>query len=388
METLFQEGDAQMDGDGRPDLGAHGVGTRAVTGFAAPMLLDPLEEQFDLPATVIQRRAGQRGHGEVVGQKDQRLAGVRIAIADAPQRRGIIFLGLPARCDDGLVEAQAGGFVHRAEVATGEAEVFPGACDEEGRTQMQTMQAGEIQIAAIHEVERTGLPSELIQEVHVMDAAGCDNNDGGKVALEREQGVEFDGGLVLAELGPRKQREAEVNGGGVQCVGRRFEIGEERVLGVKRGGLGEEDLGEVGEEAPVALFVGIGQRTAGGGLTEAGVIKFWTERGQTGFDVAETFAPGELGESEHEEVFVSGEFADKEVAVVTGDTLVELVLGEEVQELGEDSATFVHKVKNRRNAGNHPRRSVAELKSKKAGTAGSAPYYRNNLAAIQKRTGQ
>jgi hypothetical protein len=33
--------------------------------------------------------------------------------------------------------------------------------------------------------------------------------------------------------------------------------------------------------------------------------------------------------------------------VVTGDTLVELVLGQEVEELGEDGATFVHKVKNR-----------------------------------------
>jgi hypothetical protein len=31
--------------------------------------------------------------------------------------------------------------------------------------------------------------------------------------------------------------------------------------------------------------------------------------------------------------------------MVTGDTFVELVFGEEVEELGEDGATFVHKVK-------------------------------------------
>jgi len=45
------------------------------------------------------------------------------------------------------------------------------------------------------------------------------------------------------------------------------------------------------------------------------------------------------------ELFVGGQLADAEVAAVTGDTLVELVFGEEVQELGEDGATFVHKVK-------------------------------------------
>jgi hypothetical protein len=50
--------------------------------------------------------------------------------------------------------------------------------------------------------------------------------------------------------------------------------------------------------------------------------------------------------------------------VVTGDTLVEFVFGQEVEELGEDGATFVHKVKNRRNAGSHPQGIVAELKSK------------------------
>ena len=221
-----------------------------------------------------------------------------------------------------------------------------------------------------------------------MNTARRDNDDGGKIALERAPRVEFEGGLVAAELGPREQRETEVNGGGVQRVGGGFELGEERGLGVERGGLRDEDLGEVGEEAPVTVFVGVGQRAAGGGLTETGVIEFWAERGQTGFDVAEAFAPGELGESEHEEVFVGGEFADEEVAVVTGNTLVELVFGKEIQELGEDGASFVHKVKNRRNAGNHPRRSVAELKSKKMGTAESAPYYRGNLTVTQRRTGQ
>ena len=56
----------------------------------------------------------------------------------------------------------------------------------------------------------------------------------------------------------------------------------------------------------------------------------------------------------------------------TGNTLIELVFGQEVEELGEDGATFVHKVKNRRNAGNHPQGVVAELKSKNDQTAKTA----------------
>ena len=45
------------------------------------MLLDPFEEEFDLPAAAIELGDGQRRHGEVVGQKDQRLARFWIAIA-------------------------------------------------------------------------------------------------------------------------------------------------------------------------------------------------------------------------------------------------------------------------------------------------------------------
>jgi len=96
MQTLFQNGDEQVNGDSAPDLGAHGVLTRAVESFDAQMLLDPFEEQFDLPAAMIELCNRQGGHGEVVGQKDQRRAGLGIAITDAPQRIGIMAAGIKA----------------------------------------------------------------------------------------------------------------------------------------------------------------------------------------------------------------------------------------------------------------------------------------------------
>jgi hypothetical protein len=86
-------------------------------------------------------------------------------------------------------------------------------------------------------------------------------------------------------------------------------------------------------------------------LADAGVVEFRTEGRQAGFDVPQAFTPSQLGKRQHEELFVSGEFADPAVAVVTGDTRVERVFREEVEELGEDGATFVHKVENRKNAG-------------------------------------
>lgn len=388
MQAFFQDGDEQVNGDGAPDLGAHGVWTGAIEGFDAEMLFEPFEEQFNLPAAAIQLGEGQSRDGEVVGQKDQHLAGLGIAVADAADWGGIIGLGLQSSGHHGLVKAQAGGFVHGPGVTAGTAEVFLGASDKESAGLMDPMESGEIEIATVHDVEGARLPDQLVEDIHVVNTARRDNDDGGKVALQCQQRVQFDGRLVPPEGGPRKQREAEVDGGGIQRIGGGLEFGMKRFVGIERGGLPDEDLGEVSENAPVAVFIGVGQRAAGSGLTNAGVIEFWAEGCQAGFDVAQAFAPSELGKGQHEEVFVSWEFADAEVAVVTGDTLVELVFGEVVEELGEDGATFVHKVKNRKNAGNHPQGIVAKLKSKKEKTAKTRWFYQVKFAVTENLTGQ
>lgn len=118
-------------------------------------------------------------------------------------------------------------------------------------------------------------------------------------------------------------------------------------------------------------------------LPDAGVIELRAEGRQAGFDVAQTFAPGQLRERQDEELFIGGQLADAEVAVVTGDTLVAFVLGQEVEELGEDGATFVHKVKNRSHAGRHPQEIVAELKSKNDRIAVLTSFYNGEIAVIK-----
>ena len=168
------------------------------------MLLDPFEEQFDLPASAIELGDGQCWDGKVVGQEDQQLAGLGIAITDATQRDGIIVSGSQAGHHDGLVEAQAGGFIHGLGATAGAAEVLLGTGNEERAALMNPMPANEVQVAAIHDVKRTGFPDKLVEDVDIMNTGSGDNDDGGKVALEGQQGVEFDGGFGAAKRGHGK----------------------------------------------------------------------------------------------------------------------------------------------------------------------------------------
>ena len=58
MKLLFNDGDQHVSGDGTPDLCFHRVLAVTDEAFDAQMLLDPLEEQFDLPAVLVHRDDG------------------------------------------------------------------------------------------------------------------------------------------------------------------------------------------------------------------------------------------------------------------------------------------------------------------------------------------
>ena len=49
------------------------------------MLFDPFEEQFDLPATLVECAYGQCWQGVIIGEKQQRFAGLRVFETNASQ---------------------------------------------------------------------------------------------------------------------------------------------------------------------------------------------------------------------------------------------------------------------------------------------------------------
>ena len=83
---------------------------------------------------------------------------------------------------------------------------------------MQSVEATEVEISPIEDVKRSCLEAELIGDVDVVNFASRDNDYSGKVASQVEQRVQFDSCLVTEKLGPREVREAEIYGGGVQCI--------------------------------------------------------------------------------------------------------------------------------------------------------------------------
>lgn len=74
MQLLFDDRDQHIGTHCAPDLGLHSVLACAQKVLDAQVLLDPFEEEFDLPAVFVQGCDGGSRQAGVVGQKDERLA--------------------------------------------------------------------------------------------------------------------------------------------------------------------------------------------------------------------------------------------------------------------------------------------------------------------------
>ncbi len=196
------------------------------------MLLDPLEEQLNLPTRLVDVGDGQRREREVVGQKLQPLVRPGVEVTDPPQRVGIGLGRFDGSQYDGLIRAQARGFVDGMRVAPLEQDVLLGSHDEERRAESEHEEAFEIDVGPIHDVERAGLRADLVEDVDVVHFASSNADERGNIAVQIQQRVHLHGGFLLAESRPRKQRQAEVDCCRVESVQSLVQVHTDRVVGI------------------------------------------------------------------------------------------------------------------------------------------------------------
>ena len=102
---------------------------------------------------------------------------------------------------------------------------------------MQPVQALEIDVAAIHDVERARFRNQLIQDVHVVQLAVADVDEARDIAAQIEQRVHLHRRLGGSKRRPRKQRERQIDRGRVQRVGRIGQIDAKRLVDVQPAGV-------------------------------------------------------------------------------------------------------------------------------------------------------
>ena len=107
-------------------------------------------------------------------------------------------------------------------------------------------------------------------------------------------------------------------------------------VAVEVAGHGNQHLSEVGVDSPVAKLLGVGEGGAGNSTSEAHMIELGLLGAQTGFDVAQTCAIGELSESSTQELIPTREIFDVAIALVSIHANLKVVGRNELRELREN----------------------------------------------------
>jgi len=295
-----------------------------------------------LPARLVQQADGKRRQVEVVGEESQTTIVFSVAEVDTAKRIGVVLMRGGRGQHNGLIGAQAGTGVDGARVAAAKQDAAFCARNEEGAAVVEHMQALEVHVGAIHDIEGAGLRHDEIEHLDIVQFSLGNLNKRGDRAAQVKQGVQLDRSLSGAEARPREHRQAEVDGGGVQGVDRVVEIEAERLAGVHRTRDVDEHLSEVGIDPPVVGLVGIGQRGPRDLAAEAPVIELALNGAKARFDVAETLAEGQLSKSETKKLIDAGKASEFVIAAVPRNAFVELVGREVIHQLGEDDAAAVH----------------------------------------------
>ena len=112
-------------------------------------------------------------------------------------------------------------------------------------------------VTAVHDIAGPRLQHEIIQHADIADVRRRNANKAGNTAAQVQQGMDLHGCFRALEGSPREQRQAQIDGGGVQGVGCLLQFQPQIFVGVELPGLADEDLGDIGVDAPVAFQVGV-----------------------------------------------------------------------------------------------------------------------------------
>jgi hypothetical protein len=283
------------------------------------MLLNPLEEQIDLPTAAIQLGEGSRRQIGVVRQEDERFA-VGVLDTNPAQQCRVVLGRVEAGQSADLNADNAGSPIRFQRIASPETQVRLGANDIETPGLMQAMQLLEVNLAAVHDVESASLRHQHVEDIDLVPLAVADVSEAGDAAPQVEQGMHLHRLLGGTERRPREHRLAQVDDLGIQGIRGVGQIDTKGFVGAKLARNSVEALREVGMDAPVVYRVGVGRGVPLYGAAKTHVIQLGHLTAQAGFNVAKTLPIGQLRRGYARILVEAGEVLDFVFPVVTSDT--------------------------------------------------------------------
>ena len=342
MKLLFNDGNQHVGAYGRPDLSLHGVLACAEKVLDAQVLLDPLEEEFDLPAVFVEGCDGGGRKTGVVGQKDQSLACGGVGKPNAPNVFGIVLDGVEALERHALIGNHPSVSIGWGRVDASGPKVVLGAGDKKGTCLMKAKQSLKIHVASVHHVEGSRLEDEHVEHLGVVGLAVREVYKGWDCAPKVQKGVDLYRRLGRTKQRPRKKAHAQVDGARVQGIDRVLQIQPQVFLDIDFACPSDQDCGKIGPDSPIPSLVGIGQGAFLDQGSKPHAIEFARVRPQARLDVSKRLSQSQLRKSHDSKVLGRRQRPHTRISLVTLHDSGETRPGDELHDLCKQRLADVH----------------------------------------------
>jgi len=322
-------------------LAHHRVLGVADEGLDLQILLDPAEEDLDLPALLVDIGDGLGYQPEVVGEEHKNLVGFGVLVNDAAQRLGALS-GFRAGKLDGLIGQQSQGGVDGTPLQHPVTGIALLPRDEEDFLGRQLPIPGIVGIAQVFHDDGTFGEVKGPGFFDLMLPGRGDRHEGRQIAIVVQKGVELDPCLGAPKRGPGKQRQAEAHRGGVQAVKLVFE--PELVTG----SIGQTALIHVGEDGGEKTggpaVVGVRKSGAGHRL-DAQMVETLDPGFQAGDAIPQTDSGRKLHGDEMHQLAPAGKSPGFPASAVFGFQLAQNMSRNKFKHLMKDCVTMGHSPK-------------------------------------------
>jgi len=190
-------------------LDEHGVGSCSEEPLDLEVLLDAFEEQFDLPAGLVDVRDRAGSELEVIRQKNVCLAGLWVHVTDASQFAGILLSGIEPSESYLVIGSNTGGSVNAASLQDTILRVGLEPGNEAYRLGCQPVIEGKIMIAFVKNQKAASRDIHSPCRWSIMLFAVGENDESRDEAINLKKSVKLHSSLRLPEPCPGKYRETE-----------------------------------------------------------------------------------------------------------------------------------------------------------------------------------
>ena len=219
FEVVLDDGNEAICDNGNVYLYPNDIFGFSPETFDLKMLLNPLEEQFHLPAIFVKQGDVLCTKEEVVRIVCKGTMQVRCVVDNPSDDAGVLLLILLLREADTLVFEHI-VFAFKQGLAIDNLvcglSLLPD--NKEGTTDMNLIESGEVKVASVKHIAGQSLVCEPIHGVDIMDLCVGNPVEYGNLCGDVNLGVDPDARLCASELCPPEHGHTEVDSGGVDGI--------------------------------------------------------------------------------------------------------------------------------------------------------------------------